>query len=281
MLINGEEYSDVTFILENKKFPAHRVILVARDEREDVILEFLRLAHRYGFPELKDSTSEHLWMILKIQKVCIIYYVANLHLLSKLTSTCCMFMDRNAQDVITSEGFLSLLKGALVFQALMQWSKHNPKKNHTEIMVAVRPPLMSLTQLLKVLKLLSPDSILMPSKQCCYHLRMCQHDRGIQLMLECLAEWRHQELRLGFWLHMSPAVLGCHCCSALYDRIDHTANKVFHCVHFESSGQTVTQKEDCNKESTSSNENHYMPQGIRAVNADSLQLLTDQNGRAI
>lgn len=29
-LMNGEEYSDVTFIVEKKRFPAHRVILAAR-----------------------------------------------------------------------------------------------------------------------------------------------------------------------------------------------------------------------------------------------------------
>lgn len=30
VLMNGEEYSDVTFIVEKKRFPAHRVILAAR-----------------------------------------------------------------------------------------------------------------------------------------------------------------------------------------------------------------------------------------------------------
>lgn len=29
-LVQGEEYSDVTFIVEGKRFPAHRVILAAR-----------------------------------------------------------------------------------------------------------------------------------------------------------------------------------------------------------------------------------------------------------
>lgn len=50
-----------------------------------------------------------------------------------------------------------------IFQALMNWCKHNPKENHTEIMQAVRLPLMSLTELLNVVRpsgLLSPDAIL-------------------------------------------------------------------------------------------------------------------------
>ncbi|KAM4694522.1 BTB/POZ domain-containing protein 9 [Discoglossus pictus] len=223
-LINGEEYSDVTFVVEKKRFPAHRVILAARcqyfrallyggmresqpeaeiilqdttadaftmlikyiytgratlrDEREEVLLDFLSLAHKYGFPELEDSTSEYLCTILKIQNVCMIYDVANLYSLSKLTCTCCMFMDRNAQEVLSSDGFLMLSKGALldiiqrdsfaapekdIFQALIRWCRHNHKENHTEIMEAVRLPLMSLTELLNVVRpsaLLSPDSIL-------------------------------------------------------------------------------------------------------------------------
>ncbi|XP_069811023.1 BTB/POZ domain-containing protein 9 [Dendropsophus ebraccatus] len=223
-LINGEEYSDVTFIVDKMRFPAHRVILAARcqyfrallyggmresrpeaeitlqdtsaeafamlmkymytgraslrDEREEVLLDFLSLAHKYGFPELEDSTSEYLCTILKIQNVCMIYDVASLYSLSKLCATCCMFMDRNAQDVLSSEGFLTLSKTALldivrrdsfaapekdIFQSLMRWCRHNSKENHSEIMAAVRLPLMSLTELLNVVRpsaLLTPDSIL-------------------------------------------------------------------------------------------------------------------------
>lgn len=50
-----------------------------------------------------------------------------------------------------------------IFQALMNWCKHNPKESHAEIMQAVRLPLMSLTELLNVVRpsgLLSPDAIL-------------------------------------------------------------------------------------------------------------------------
>lgn len=81
-----------------------------RDEKEEVLLDFLSLAHKYGFPELEDSTSEYLCTILNIQNVCMTYDVASLYLLPKLTCMCCMFMDRNAQEVLSSEGFLSLSK---------------------------------------------------------------------------------------------------------------------------------------------------------------------------
>ncbi|XP_054578603.1 BTB/POZ domain-containing protein 9 isoform X2 [Eptesicus fuscus] len=223
-LLIGEEYGDVTFVVEKKRFPAHRVILAARcqyfrallyggmresqpeaeiplqdttaeaftmllkyiytgratltDEKEEVLLDFLSLAHKYGFPELEDSTSEYLCTILNIQNVCMTFDVASLYSLPKLTCMCCMFMDRNAQEVLLSEGFLSLSKTALlnivlrdsfaapekdIFLALFNWCKHNLKENHAEIMQAVRLPLMSLTELLNVVRpsgLLSPDAIL-------------------------------------------------------------------------------------------------------------------------
>uniref|UniRef100_A0A2K5CVA1 BTB/POZ domain-containing protein 9 n=1 Tax=Aotus nancymaae TaxID=37293 RepID=A0A2K5CVA1_AOTNA len=148
------------------------------DEKEEVLLDFLSLAHKYGFPELEDSTSEYLCTILNIQNVCMTFDVASLYSLPKLTCMCCMFMDRNAQEVLSSEGFLSLSKTALlsivlrdsfaapekdIFLALLNWCKHNSKENHAEIMQAVRLPLMSLTELLNVVRpsgLLSPDAIL-------------------------------------------------------------------------------------------------------------------------
>ncbi|GCC19300.1 hypothetical protein chiPu_0021804 [Chiloscyllium punctatum] len=155
-LIHREEYSDVTFLVEKKRFTAHRVILAARcqyfrallyggmreahsqaeipledtpaeaftmllkyiytgqvtlsNEKEEILLDFLSLAHKYGFPELEDATSEYLCTILSINNVCMVYDVASLYCLHKLSSTCCLYMDRNAKAVLSSEGFLSLSK---------------------------------------------------------------------------------------------------------------------------------------------------------------------------
>ncbi|KAE8600233.1 hypothetical protein XENTR_v10013142 [Xenopus tropicalis] len=254
-LINGEEYSDVTFVVEKKRFPAHRVILAARcqyfrallyggmresqpeaeisledttpeafsmlikyiytgratlrDEREEVLLDFLSLAHKYGFPELEDSTSEYLCTILKIQNVCMIYDVASLYSLCKLTGTCCLFMDRNAQEVLSSDGFLALSRGALldivqrdsfaapekdIFQALMRWCRHNLKEIHSEIMAAVRLPLMSLTELLNVVRpsgLLSPDAILDAIKVRSESRDMDLNYRGMLIPEENLATMKY------------------------------------------------------------------------------------------
>lgn len=180
-----------------------------REEREEVLLDFLSLAHKYGFPELEDSTSEYLCTILKIQNVCMIYDVANLYSLGKLCSTCCLFMDRSAQDVLSSDGFLSLSKGALldiiqrdsfaapekdIFQALIRWCRHNPNENHTEIMAAIRLPLMSLTELLNVVRpsaLLSPDAILDAIKVRSESRDMDLNYRGMLIPEENIATMKH------------------------------------------------------------------------------------------
>ncbi|XP_073080577.1 BTB/POZ domain-containing protein 9 isoform X3 [Manis javanica] len=181
-LLIGEEYGDVTFVVEKKRFPAHRVILAARcqyfrallyggmresqpeaeiplqdttaeaftmllkyiytgratltDEKEEVLLDFLSLAHKYGFPELEDSTSEYLCTILNIQNTALL-------------------------NIVLRDSFAAPEKD--IFLALLNWCKHNSKENHAEIMQAVRLPLMSLTELLNVVRpsgLLSPDAIL-------------------------------------------------------------------------------------------------------------------------
>lgn len=64
-------------------------------------------------------------------------------------------------DIIQRDSFAAPEKD--IFQALIRWCRHNPNENHTEIMAAIRLPLMSLTELLNVVRpsaLLSPDAIL-------------------------------------------------------------------------------------------------------------------------
>ncbi|XP_067097277.1 BTB/POZ domain-containing protein 9-like [Osmerus mordax] len=224
-LVPGEEYSDVTFIVEEKRFPAHRVILAARchyfrallyggmkesqalaevcleetraeafsmllhylytgraslsSAREDVLLDFLGLAHRYGLQPLEDSTSEFLRTILHTHNVCLVFDVASLYSLSTLSAACCGYIDRHAPEVLASDAFLTLSKTAVltvvrrdsfaasekeIFQALCRWCRHNGEGAATqEVMSAVRLPLMSLTEMLNVVRpsgLLSPDDIL-------------------------------------------------------------------------------------------------------------------------
>ncbi|XP_041107016.1 BTB/POZ domain-containing protein 9-like isoform X2 [Polyodon spathula] len=254
-LIQGEEYSDVTFIVEKKRFPAHRVILAARchyfrallyggmkesqpqaeipledttaeafsmllqyiytgcvsmsSESEEVLLDFLSLAHRYGFEQLEDSTSEYLRTILNTQNVCLIFDVASLYSLGKLSTTCCTYIDRNATDVLASEGFLSMSRPALlimvrrdsfaapekeIFQALCRWCRHNSTELPEEVMGAVRLPLMSLEEMLNVVRpsgLLSPDALLDAIKIRSESRDMDLNYRGMLIPEENIATMKH------------------------------------------------------------------------------------------
>lgn len=78
--------------------------------REEVLLDFLGLAHRYGLQPLEDSTSDFLRTILHTNNVCLVFDVASLYSLSALTAACCTYMDRHAPEVLNSEGFLTLSK---------------------------------------------------------------------------------------------------------------------------------------------------------------------------
>lgn len=78
--------------------------------REEVLLDFLGLAHRYGLQPLEDSTSEFLRTILHTNNVCLVFDVASLYSLSVLSAACCSYMDRHAPEVLNSEGFLLLSK---------------------------------------------------------------------------------------------------------------------------------------------------------------------------
>ncbi|KAF3850259.1 hypothetical protein F7725_019978, partial [Dissostichus mawsoni] len=184
-LVLGEEYSDVTFIVEGKRFPAHRVILAARchyfrqaevcleetrteafsmllhylytgraslsSAREEVLLDFLGLAHRYGLQPLEDSTSEFLRTILHINNVCPVFDVASLYSLSALNAAWRLHGPTRARK-------------KEIFLALSRWCRqHEEGVDTQEVMAAVRLPLMTLTEMLNTVRpsgLLSPDDLL-------------------------------------------------------------------------------------------------------------------------
>ncbi|XP_061560896.1 BTB/POZ domain-containing protein 9 isoform X1 [Phycodurus eques] len=252
----GEQYSDVTFIVEAKRFPAHRVILAARchyfrallyggmkesqpqaevsleetraeafsmllhylytgraslsSAREEVLLDFLGLAHRYGLQPLEDSTSDFLRTVLHTNNVCLVFDVASLYSLNALGAACCSYMDKHAPDVLNSDGFLTLSKTALltvvrrdsfaatereIFQALCRWCRQRCESDDTqEVMAAVRLPLMTLTEMLNVVRpsgLLSPDHLLDAIKLRSESRNMDLNFRGMLIPEENIATMKH------------------------------------------------------------------------------------------
>lgn len=76
--------------------------------QEEILLDVLGLAHQYGFLELESAISDFLKAILNIRNVCLIFDLANMYNLKSLCQTCVEYIDRNAEEVLTGEAFLSL-----------------------------------------------------------------------------------------------------------------------------------------------------------------------------
>jgi len=108
--------------------------------KEELLLDILGLAHRYGFEALQTAISDHLEAVLNIHNVCLIYDIASVYSLASLSRTCCTYMDRHAADIIQSDSFLTLSPTALrevvsrdsfcapeieIFKALTSWSERN------------------------------------------------------------------------------------------------------------------------------------------------------------
>ncbi|KAK2897055.1 hypothetical protein QQF64_005310 [Cirrhinus molitorella] len=255
-LVPGEEYSDVTFVVEEKRFPAHRVILAARcqyframlygglresrdqaevrleeigaeafsmllrylytgratlsEAREETLLDFLGLAHRYGLQPLEGSICEFLRTLLSTRNVCRVFDVASLYCLTGLGEACMAYMDRNATEVLKSDGFLTLSKCALltvvrrdsfaasereIFQALCRWCHHNGDGPEAkEVMSAVRLPLMTLSEMLNIVRpsgLLSPDDLLDAIQTRSESRDMDLNYRGMLIPEENIATMKH------------------------------------------------------------------------------------------
>ncbi|XP_034172159.1 BTB (POZ) domain containing 9 isoform X2 [Osmia lignaria lignaria] len=148
------------------------------DRREEVILDILGLAHLYGFSELETSISDYLREILNIKNVCLIFDAALFYRLEFLTRVCHEYMDKHACEVIQHESFLQLSAAALnelvsrdsfyapeidIFLAVRAWVKANPDANDKSVLEKVRLSLVSITDLLNIVrptKLISPEVIL-------------------------------------------------------------------------------------------------------------------------
>lgn len=78
--------------------------------REETLLDFLGLAHRFGLQPLEDSVSEFLRTVLQTHNVCLVFDVASLYCLEALSAACCAYMDRHAPEVLVSDGFPALSK---------------------------------------------------------------------------------------------------------------------------------------------------------------------------
>ncbi|KOC60139.1 BTB/POZ domain-containing protein 9 [Habropoda laboriosa] len=148
------------------------------NQRKEVILDILRLAHLYGFSELEDSISNYFRQILDVENVCLIFNAALLYQQEFLTKVCRIYLGVHTYNIIRHESFLHLSAGALnelvskdsfyapeidIFLALQAWIKVNPNADGQNVLDKVRLSLISTMDLLNVVQptgLVSPEAIL-------------------------------------------------------------------------------------------------------------------------
>ncbi|XP_034655325.1 BTB/POZ domain-containing protein 9-like [Drosophila subobscura] len=218
----NERYSDVEFVVEEQRLPAHRNILAERSEYframlygdlaeseeweirlevpvsafklilgyiytgklplstldVDVIMDVLELAHLYGLLNVEAAIRKHLQQNLALSNVCTILDAARRYSMDELTEECLKFMDRNASQLLEESSFERLCKESLeevlqrdtfaasevqIFQAVCNWSLFNPSADIKAVVSNVRLPLMSVHELLHVVRptaIFEPDQIL-------------------------------------------------------------------------------------------------------------------------
>lgn len=151
------------------------------DYKEETILELLSLAHKYGFLALESALQGYLKSVLSIRNVCVVFDAAVLYQMNDLCSTCLGFLDRNAVEVLSTDGFSCLTKSALIeivkrdsfcapenqiFRAVQEWvesAEETSEGDYEVILDKVRLPLISLHDLFNIVRpseLFSADAIL-------------------------------------------------------------------------------------------------------------------------
>lgn len=147
---------------------------------KDLVLDILRLAHRYGLEQLVSLLSKFLNSTLRLRDVCKIFNHAIMFQLDDLVQSTSDFMDRHATEILESEELLNLSDDALIklisrnsfcaselviFRAVAAWCEyHSVVGSDAEpILECVRLPLIGMKELLhevRPLSLASADSIM-------------------------------------------------------------------------------------------------------------------------
>ncbi|KAI6190191.1 BTB/POZ domain-containing protein 9 [Aphelenchoides bicaudatus] len=189
-LYSTEDYSDVTLIVENERFPAHRVILACRSTyfraivllkyiysgrirfqsfKFEVILDVFVLAHKFVFADLEIALCDYLKHILHHSNVAAVYALADFYQLDDLALSCTDFMDKHAEEVLKTDAFVQLSGSSLhkifardsfcvpeieIFNIVSKWIQLNPddKEYRKLLLDQVRLPLVKIEDLLSIVR---------------------------------------------------------------------------------------------------------------------------------
>lgn len=152
-----------------------------RNEKEELLIDFLTLAHQFGFIELQKSISDYLESILDLKNVCSIYDISCLYNLKSLSEKCARFIDKHCLALVKSNSLHSLSCESLaavierdsfclpeidILNLVREWHEQNGFKDSqvkNELVDRIRLPLMKLEELFNDVRqsnLINSDKIL-------------------------------------------------------------------------------------------------------------------------
>ncbi|XP_002024639.2 BTB/POZ domain-containing protein 9 [Drosophila persimilis] len=133
----------------------------------DMLIDVRDLAHFYCLGYVETLITGYLQQKMSVSNVCAILNAAKRCDLEQSIEECQTFMDQNAYDVLKHDSFQMLTKQSIeeflrrdffnvpevdIFRAVWKWSDKNPSEDIKTVVSLVRLPLMSIDDLLHVVR---------------------------------------------------------------------------------------------------------------------------------
>lgn len=152
----------------------------------EYVLDILAVSNEFGITSLKKICCEYIQNYIDIENVCNVLTLSIEMNSPSLKSYCLKFIDKNAQQVLSSKGFLELNEDVLIeiiqrnelqiqeelniFLSVMEWINFDNTRNTKRIFSHIRFPMMTKQQLSSIVEPLNvvPQDLLLEAYK--YHL---------------------------------------------------------------------------------------------------------------
>nr|CDJ92219.1 BTB:POZ and BTB Kelch-associated domain containing protein [Haemonchus contortus] len=142
---------------------------------ENQVLDFLGIANKYGFSKLQNSIADYLKEIANVKNVCAILSTSQAYSIDDLVEHCLHVADRNASEVLTTQGFLQLPITEVtqlvsrdsffapeinIFRAIQNWVQAHPEMKASAVELLMKHVHLSQISRRDLLKIVWPSGLL-------------------------------------------------------------------------------------------------------------------------
>ncbi|XGW01893.1 hypothetical protein V3C99_014182 [Haemonchus contortus] len=142
---------------------------------ENQVLDFLGIANKYGFSKLQNSIADYLKEIANVKNVCAILSTSQTYCIDDLVEHCLHVADRNASEVLTTQGFLQLpifevtqlvsrdsffAPEINIFRAIQNWVQAHPEMKDSAVELLMKHLHLSQISRRDLLKIVWPSGLL-------------------------------------------------------------------------------------------------------------------------